>query len=415
MRTLVRGIVESYRSPTLEGQEEGFVVFRGEDDTGQPVSIRILARPLAEQPQVGERFRRLAQAIRGLNHPNIAPVQRVGDNAGLPYIVTRLIEKARPLAEELDQIWPVDLATDLVMQAGRALDHGYSKGIVHGDLTPDKITVQENGQVRVSGFGLSALLDLAGAGISQAASPYLAPERRAGTPADARADVYSLAAILYSLLTQRPPVVVQGAVQPPSRYNADVSPELDQVVVKGLAANPLDRYPDAKAFLAALGAVVLAPMVQKAVPGSQATTCPNCGAENQTGRFCRRCGKRLDGAKVTNARPPAQSKLDEPIQITQVEVSSFQPETTFETGSTTIAQPLAVASETVSELFPKPLEMPTLDNESLWPTVDSQAMISMPEPPPMPVIDWGEIAPAMPVVPTIEEAVGSPERKSEDA
>jgi len=405
MRDLIRQVVGGYKSLKLEGQEQGYVLFSGQDpETHQPVSIKVLPRLLGDDPQIAAQFRKLAQAIRQLNHPNIAASPDVGEKSGLPYIVTRAIEKAQPLAAKLDQPWAVDAAADLVMQTGQALEHAYSKGLVHGSLTPDNISVRDDGRVTVTDFGLGEMLDLVGAQIRQSGSPFLAPERQAGSRADPRADVYSLAAILYSLLSKRAPQMVKGQVLPPSRFNPDVPPEMDKVVVKALAPNPANRYPNIKAFLAAFGAVSLAPAVEKVWPITPGERCSRCGAQDQTGRFCRKCGAKLAPQKPAAPPPPRpKSRLDEPIQVTRIDVGQFTVGKGIDVQPTTIARPMMVASGELEASFPAPLPMPEIGADDLWPTSQGEPMIAMPEPPPMPKIDWAEVAPPMPEVPSIED------------
>ena len=405
MRDLIRQIVGGYKSLKLEGQDQGYVLFSGQDpDTQQAVSIKVLPRLLGDDPQIAAQFRKLSQAIRQLNHPNIAANPDVGEKSGLPYIVTRAIEKAQPLAAKLDQPWAVDAAADLIMQTGKALEHAYKKGLVHGSLTPDNIEVRDDGRVAVTDFGLRQMLDLVGAQVRESGSPFLAPERQAGGHVDSRADVYSLAAILYSLLTKRTPQVVKGEVLPPSRFNPDVPPEMDAVVVKALAPDPAGRYPNIKAFLAAFGAVSLTPVIEKVWPVTPGERCSRCGAENQTGRFCRKCGAKLaPRPKRATPAPPSRSKLDEPIQITHIDVEQFTVGKGIEVQQTTIAQPMMVATSEIEADFPQPLPMPEVDTNDLWPTSHGAPMIAMPEPPPMPDIDWAEVAPPMPEVPTIED------------
>jgi len=227
LRKLIRQIVSGYKSLKLAGQDEGYVVFNAEEpDTHYPVSIKILPRLLGSDPQIAQRFQGLARTLRQLNHPSILSIQEVGEEEGLPYLVTRAIERAKPLTDKLGQPWAVDEAADLVMQIGEALEYAYKKGVVHGSLKPDDILIEDGGRVRVSDFGLAEFQDLAGVHLKEAASPYLAPERAAGESADSAADVYSLAAILYSMLTKRQPQVVAGEVLPPSRFNPDVPPWL---------------------------------------------------------------------------------------------------------------------------------------------------------------------------------------------
>jgi serine/threonine protein kinase len=406
MSSLTRQIVEGYKSLKVVAQETGSVLFSGQEpDSKRDVWIRVLTQVLEEDPKIAARFRGLSRTIRQLNHPNIASISKVGEESGLPYIVTRAIEKAQPLAARLDQPWAVEAAADVAMQVGQALDHAYKRGLVHGNLSPENIVVQDDGRVMVTDFGLAELQELVGSQVSQAATPFQAPERVAGQPADARADVYSLATILYSMLTKRTPQIVEGQVLPPSHFNSDVSSEMDRVVVKALSANPEDRYPDARSFLAAFGAVKLAPVV-KPRAAKPLVRCPQCGARKQSGRFCRKCGSRLTQPKPVSAPPPSGSILDEPIQVTQVEVGRVSVGKGIEVRDTVIARPTMVATGDLADMFPEPLPMPKVDLAGLCLEVDCQEGLSMPELAPMPVIDWAEVAPPMPEVPTLEQMTG---------
>lgn len=415
MRDLIRQILQGYKSLKLEGQEEGYVQFSGQDpDSRQSVSIKILPRMIDGDPKIAKRFDDLARGIRQLNHPNVVPVRKAGEQAGLPYIVTRTLEKGHALAAKLDQPWAVDAAADVVSQVGQALEHAYNKGVVHGRLSPDNITIQDDGRVLVADFGLDEMMELVGLRAKKALSPYLAPERVAGKPADARADVYSLAAILYGMLTKRQPQNLRGEVLPPSRFNPDVSQRMDEVVVKGLAPNPADRYPDVRTFLAALGASTVVPATEAPAEAS-GQSCPNCGAEGQTGRFCRKCGHRFGKAQPAAPPPPVRKErtvedsiLDEPIQITSVDVGRVQVGAGIAMGDTAIATHLEVASQDLEVEFPEPLDMPELDVHS-WAATDQEMAIAMPEPPAMPTIDWAEVAPPMPQVPTIQDDAVSEE------
>jgi len=406
MRDLIRQVLQGYKSLKLERQDGGYVLFSGEEpDTHQSVSIKILPRLLGDDPKIAARFGALARGIRQLNHPNIASIRKVGEESGLPYVITRALEKGHSLAAELDQPWAIDTAADIVTQVGQALEHAYNKGVVHGDLTPESVVVEDDGHVLVTDFGMSELMALVGGETKKAASPYLAPERVAGGVADGRADVYSLAAIFYSMLAKRQPQVVKGEVLPPSRFNPDVSASIDKVVVKALAPNPADRYPDVKTFLVALGATTLVPASDQAQATTPDGRCPRCGAEKQKGRFCRKCGLRLEQVQPTGRpQPPAErSVLDEPIQVSKVEVTGFTVGSGVDFTETVIAQPMPVASGELAGEFPQPLAMPKMDMQALWPSLGDEAVITMPEPLAMPVIDWDELAPPIPEVPTIED------------
>jgi serine/threonine protein kinase len=406
MRDLIRQVLQGYKSLKLERQDEGYVLFTGlEPDTRQPVSIKILPRLLGKDPKIADRFGDLARSIRQLNHPNIASIRKVGEESGLPYVITRALERSHSLAAKLDQPWAVDTAADVVSQVGQALEHAYNKGVVHGDLTPENVVVQDDGRVLVTDFGMSELIELVGGETKKAASPYLAPERVAGGAADGRADVYSLAAILYSMLAKRKPQVVTGEVLPPSRFNPDVPPAMDKAVVKALAPDPAARYPDVRTFLAALAATTLVPASDQVQAVTPAGRCPHCGTEKQRGRFCRKCGQRLKQAEPAGPSGPPVDKsvLDEPIQVSKVEVKGFTVGKGVELTETVIAQPMPVVSGELAGDFPEPLEMPKMDMQVLWPSLGDHPMIAMPDPPAMPVVDWAEVAPPMPEVPIIED------------
>ncbi|MGD9144933.1 MAG: serine/threonine-protein kinase [Anaerolineae bacterium] len=406
MRDLIRQILKGYKSLKLEGQDQGYVLFTGQDpSTRQQVSIKIVPRLLGEDPKIADRFTDLARAIRQLNHPNIASIRKVGEESGLPYVITRALEKGHSLAADLDQPWAVDTAADVVTQVGQALEHAYKKGVVHGDLNPDNIVVEDDGRIQVTDFGMTELIELVGGETKKAASPYVAPERAAGGGVDSRADVYSLAAILYSMLAKRQPQVVKGEVLPPSRFNPDVSPAMDKVVVRALAPDPAARYPDVKTFLAALASTTLVRAADQPQASAPDGSCPHCGAAKQQGRFCRKCGLRLEQQAPAGPSAPSleESVLDEPIQVTKVEVTGFGIGAGVELTETNIAQPLPVTSRELAGEFPEPLEMPKMDLQTLWPSQGDKPMITMPEPPPMPAIDWAEIAPPMPEVPVIED------------
>ena len=422
MRDLIRQILEGYKSLKLEGQEEGYVQFSGQDpDNRQPVSIKILPRLIGSDPQISERFDDLSRAIRHLNHPNIAAVRKAGEESGLPYIITRTLEKGHSLAAKLDQPWAVDTAADVVSQVGLALEHAYNKGVVHGGLTPDNVVVQDDGRVLVTDFGLDEMMDLVGVEAKRAASPFVAPERVVGQSADARADVYSLAAILYGMLTKRKPRLDGGKVLPPSQFNPNVSQRMDDVIARALAPDPADRCPDVRTFMTTLGASTVVPSEQRAMEIESGARCPSCGAGKQTGRFCRKCGTRLAKPQTPTqpqaSTPPQlpfkesaleEAVLDEPIQVTKVDVGRVRVGKGIEVSETVIAQPTVVASSDLEVEFPEPLTMPELDVQQ-WAAVEQEPAIAMPEPPEMPSIDWAEIAPPMPEAPVIEDDPASGE------
>lgn len=404
MRDLINQIAQSYRSAKVEAQDAVSLLVRAQEpETKRTVWIQIMRGVLGNDPKIAMRFRTLAAAIRQLNHPNISAIREVGEKGGLPYVVVRALEKAQPLAARLDQPWAVDAAADVVMQTGSALEHAYKKGVLHGNLSPNSLWLEEDGQVQVVGLGVRQILELLQMKLQQADSPYVAPERRGGGPADPRADVYALAAILYSLLTRRAPVIIQEKLLPASRFNPDVPGAMDAVIAKGLAQNPAERYPDAHALVAALGAVPLIPAVSAALTAVAHRICPKCGTRNPSGRFCTKCGTALPEEVTAGpagaAEQPAVSVTgmgSEPAGAQPV----HQPQPPVGLGASAPLTPrsISVATGALSAQFPDPLPMPQIDLAGLWAHLAEETRLAMPKPLAMPVIDWAAVAPPMPKI-----------------
>jgi hypothetical protein len=408
-RTLIRQIVSGYENVRLREQEaDGSVVIEARESQSRlPVLIRIFPMLLDSDPEIADKFRRLAQAIRQLNHPTIVRGQ-LGEESGLPYAVSEALQKLHPLAQRLDQPWAVDTVADLAESVGHALEHAYRRGVVHGELNPDNILLDEEGQVHVSELGLAQLGELMGSSLRDSMSPYLAPERVAGQPANPASDVYSLGVIVYALLARRLPSRQEGELVPVRRFNGQVSPALDAALARALAENPVDRYASVGDFLDALRSAAVRTRREPAAV-QEGVRCPTCGSPNQTGYYCRSCGTQLRPARRPKARAaPATkkpaSKLDEPIQQTRIHIGTgarvLQP---IETTRVEFDGPVTVAGDEISEDFPEPLPMPRLELEDLWPETSGQPPIVMPEFLPMPDVRWDTLVPPLPEVPRPDE------------
>ena len=211
---------------------------------------RVLGREVAlKEPAAGHDATLLEEARRAaaLEHPGIVPVLDAGfDAAGRPWYTMRLL-RGRPLEEALRG--EADLPRRLghvraLLSASEAVAYAHSRGVVHRDLTPANLLLGELGEVFVIDWGLAALQGARGGGGTRG---YRSPEQEAGAPADARADVYALGAILFRLCAGVTPL--PGASLP-----ANTPPELAAVVARAMAPGPADRYPDARVFAEDLGA-----------------------------------------------------------------------------------------------------------------------------------------------------------------
>lgn len=223
------------------------------------VALKVLLPRLAEQQLMRDRFRREVEAVAKLDHPGILPIYEVGEHAGLPYFSMKLAEGGG-LDARLDSLsgrWP-DIAA-LMMRLAEAMEHAHERGILHRDLKPANVLFDSQGAPMIADFGLArlgasgALLTLPATALG---SPnYMAPEQVSAQFGELgpRTDVYGLGGILYQLLTSKPPVQGQDAVEtlrrvpvhapePGSATRPDIPGDLEAIAQKCLAKKPADRY-----------------------------------------------------------------------------------------------------------------------------------------------------------------------------
>jgi serine/threonine-protein kinase len=229
----------------------------------------LLAGPYA-RPRELERFLREAEAVAGLRHPNIVQVYDVGDVDGRPYFTMELVE-GTSLAERIAGVpQPAGEAARLLTQMADAVHAAHQAGVVHRDLKPGNILLTPDGAAKVTDFGLAHRLDgadgLTVTGVPIGTPSYMAPEQARGDRGaiGPRTDVYALGAILYELLTGRPPFKGETATatlqqvmadEPvlPARLNARVPRDLQTICLKCLQKDPGKRYATAADLAADLG------------------------------------------------------------------------------------------------------------------------------------------------------------------
>jgi tetratricopeptide (TPR) repeat protein/predicted Ser/Thr protein kinase len=246
------------------------VVYRGyQADLHRSVAIKVLIAGGHGSPDLVRRFLREARAAAALSHPGIVQVHDVGAEGESPYIVMELVE-GRSLAELLkSRRPPPDEALRLAGQIASALEVAHARGIVHRDIKPSNILIDAQGNPKIADFGLATAIEeqekLTGSGDILGTAWYMSPEQAFGDPrdVDARTDLYSLGAVLYEMLTGRPPFDGARAtavlkkieieeVVPPSRVEPSLDPRLDALVLRALEKSPGRRWPDAAAFGAAI-------------------------------------------------------------------------------------------------------------------------------------------------------------------
>jgi eukaryotic-like serine/threonine-protein kinase len=256
-------------------------VYRAHDEQlGREVALKLLYRHLAENVSFVERFRREASSAAGLQHPNIVSIFDRGEWDGTYYIAMELI-RGRTLKDVIRERGPApaDAAVDIVLQILRAARFAHQRGVVHRDIKPHNVLIDEEGRVKVADFGIAraGASDMTETGSVMGTAQYLSPEQAQGRPVDARSDLYSIGIVLYELLTGSLPfdaespvtvalMQVSEAPVPPRDRNPAVPPALDAVVLRALEKDPARRYATADAFIEALLAARSAPDAVVAPP-----------------------------------------------------------------------------------------------------------------------------------------------------
>ncbi len=224
----------------------------------------ILAGDRASPKQIAD-FLREARAVARMHHPNIVQIHDIGEREGRPYFSMEYVEGGS-LAQRLEGAPPSDMeAAQLVALLARAVHYAHGRGIVHRDLKPANILLTSDGVLKIADFGLAKFLDddlgntVDGAILGTA--PYMAPEQAAGRTREIGrpADIYALGAILYELLTGRPPFrgetlhetlhqVMENAPVKPHLRNPRVDRSLEAICLMCLEKAPKDRYASAEAL-----------------------------------------------------------------------------------------------------------------------------------------------------------------------
>jgi serine/threonine-protein kinase len=233
---------------------------------GRDVAVKVLHHHFSEDQEFVERFRREASSAAALSHPNIVAIFDRGEWNGTYYIAMEYVA-GRSLKTIVREHGALDPATaiDIVVQILRAARFAHRRGVIHRDLKPHNVIIDEEGRARVTDFGIAraGASDMTLTGSIMGTAQYLSPEQAQGLAVSATSDLYSVGVILYELLTGVVPFEGETAVaialkqvsaepQAPSALNPALPQSLDAVVLRALAKDPAQRYADADELIAAL-------------------------------------------------------------------------------------------------------------------------------------------------------------------
>jgi serine/threonine-protein kinase len=251
----------------------------------RPVAVKVLREVYSSDPKFVTRFQREARAASALQHPNIVQVFDYGQSGDSYYIVMEYID-GMDLRRYLKRagVLPIERGVRIARDVSLGLGAAHKRGIVHRDVKPQNIMLNEDGLVKLTDFGIASMYKDADAerltttGMTLGTVQYYAPEQAQGEIVRPSADIYALGIVMYEMLTgQTPfdgdtPVAVamkhiQEAPQPPSELNPRIPPNLERIILRCLAKEPQARYRDGEDLAAALDAFLRAPSSgRRAVP-----------------------------------------------------------------------------------------------------------------------------------------------------
>jgi ligand-binding sensor domain-containing protein/tRNA A-37 threonylcarbamoyl transferase component Bud32 len=222
------------------------------------VAIKVLASHFTKDATFVARFTQEARTLAGLEHPHILPVHDYGEQEGTTYLVMRYID-AGTLKDLIVQRGPLELSETarILGQVGRALGYAHSQGIVHRDIKPTNVLVDEQGNAFLTDFGIAKLMagtaQFTATGAIVGTPAYMAPEQGIGKPLDHRCDIYALGVMLYEMTTGQVPYEaetplavllqhVNAPLPPPRQIDPDLPEPVERVILKALAKAPDDRF-----------------------------------------------------------------------------------------------------------------------------------------------------------------------------
>jgi hypothetical protein len=235
------------------------------------IALKILPRYFASDPQFVGRFQQEAKVLARLLHPHILPVHDYGETDGYTYIVMPFVETGT-LADLLDEKpLPLVQIRCIVTQLGDALDYAHSQGVIHRDVKPSNVLVDQRGNCLLTDFGIAKMVEgsvyLTRTGGIVGTPAYMSPEQIQGQELDGRSDVYSLGIVLYEMATGRPPYRAEtppaifvkhlhDPLPPPSLLNPSLPEPVERVILKSLVKNREERYATAGEMVGALQAAI---------------------------------------------------------------------------------------------------------------------------------------------------------------
>ena len=251
------------------------------------VALKVLPGEFMHDDTFAERFRREARMLAGLEHPCIIPIHAYGIDNGIPWMAMRLVAGGTLAGLSHQGRLPHDRILTVLKGVAEALDYAHAKGVIHRDVKPQNVLLDEAGRVYLADFGIAKMVEgatiVTQAGMITGTPQYMSPEQVSGHPLDGRCDVYALGIITYELLTGNVPfsadtpiaVLMKHVSEPiPLQPLADLPEPLMRAVLKAVAKKPADRWASAGAFATALAGSLSGYLVEPPPPEAPTIAVP---------------------------------------------------------------------------------------------------------------------------------------------